>query len=243
MTGSPIKHNIYKLDDICLIISWFILVILIIRLFVLIPDLVNGYISGRRFILIGILGGSFIFLQAVGRNVRKKERRLQQIISVILDYKSISVANLSRVTGLSLTRLKPDLIEIEKHSRPHIVIEGDRISLRIGDSVSVSYTCTSCGASASDDFRVESPYMKCAYCGSPIELQGVEDIREDVLRRAQETSESLRENIQLNIPLLVILFVAFWPGALIYLISFYMKKNKDSALFNEVRQRFNQQSK
>ena len=49
--------------------------------------------------------------------------------------------------------------------------------------------------------------------------------------------------IKHNIPLLVILFMAFWPGALIYLVSFYMKKNKDNALFNEVRQRFDQQLK
>jgi DNA-directed RNA polymerase subunit RPC12/RpoP len=243
ITDRPLKHNIYKLDDICLLISWIILAFLIIRLVRLVPHFFNGGVTGRSFIVSGILAGSFIFLQAVGRRVRKKEYRMQQIITVILDHKSISIANLSRVTGYPLAELKTDLIDLEKHNRPHIVIEAERVSLRIGDSVPISYSCRNCGASATANIRLEEPSITCAYCGSPIDLEGADEMRKEVLQRAEETSASLRENTQLNIPLLIILFMFFWPGAIIYLVSYSMKKNKGNMLFNEVRQRFDQHMK
>jgi len=245
-----LKRNIYKIDDVFLIISWILLVVLVIRILGYIPYMLPGAAVGKpplpvklrqNMLFFILVGGSFIFLQAVGRSVHRKERRLQRIIDVILDAKSITLTNLSREAGVPLGDLRKDVAEIERHNRAFIRLTTDSVSVEIGESISVTATCDSCGASARYDISVDTRDFACSYCGAPIEVERMNKAKEEVLRKAQARADSLQETKKLNVGLLVILFVIFWPGAIIYLAIHFMNKNKDGMLFQEIQTHFPQE--
>jgi len=242
-----VKKNIYKLDDYCLTISYILIVPLLFKAFSYLPYLglpvetirPLGEKLGKDFLFLAIFIISIIFLQLVGRTVRKKEKVLQKLIDIILDARTITYADLARATGLEISVLKRLVSDIEKHNGQYIEATSDSVGLKMGEKVEITNKCSTCAASSTHDVSIDTVSLKCGYCGAPVEAEIINDAKEGIFRRSQEKADMLGEPKKLNVVLLIFLFIVFWPGAVVYMAVFFFDKNKDNMLLEQMKNRFN----
>jgi len=242
-----VKRNIYKLDDYCLTISYILIVPLLFKALGYLPylglpvetirPLSEKFSKDILFLAIFII--SIIFLQIVGRTVRKKEKLLQKLIDIIMDARTITYTDLARATGLEISALKRLVADIEKHNGQYIETTKDSVGLKMGEKVEITNKCSTCGASSTHNVSIDTVSLKCGYCGAPVEAEVINNAKEGVFRRSQEKADMLKEPKKLNVGLLIFLFIFFWPGAVIYMAMFYFNKNKDNMLLEQMKSRFN----
>jgi len=241
-----VKRNIYKLDDYCLTISYILIIPLLFKALGYLPYLgfpvetirpLSEKLS-KDFLFLAIFIISILFLQIVGRTVRKKEKVLQKLIDIIIDAKTITYNDLARATGLEISDLKRLVSDIEKHNGQYIETTGDSVGLKMGEKVEITNKCSTCGASSTHDVSIDTVSLKCGYCGAPVEAGVINNAKEGVFRRSQEKADMLKEPKKLNMALVIFLIIVFWPGAVIYMVMFYFDKNKDNILLEQMKSRF-----
>jgi DNA-directed RNA polymerase subunit RPC12/RpoP len=242
-----VKRNIYKLDDYCLTVSYVLIVPLLFKALGYLPYLglpvetirpLSEKLS-KDFLFLAIFIISILFLQIVGRTVRKKEKILQKLIDIIMDAGTITYTDLARATGLEISALKRLVSDIEKHNGQYIETTKDSVGIKMGEKVEITNKCSTCGASFTHSVSIDTVSLKCGYCGAPVESEVINNAKEGVFRRSQEKADMLKEPKKLNVVVLIFLFIVFWPGAVIYMAMFYFDKNKDNMLLEQMKSRFN----
>jgi len=206
------KRNIYKIDDYCFRLACILAAFAAICLLFFL-----GKPSTTLFMFLLFWSLSAVILFSVGYSYRTTENKLVRLTDIIVGEGSIRLSDLSELAGVPLDKLRKLIAEIEKHNWPLIKLEKDRVGLFIGGSVELANHCHSCGASSSHTIQLHSSAPQCSYCGAPVDGAKVAEAKKELYDRArllctQQTSKKL-----LSVPLLIILFIFFWPAALIYL--------------------------
>lgn len=206
------KRNIYKVDDYCfrlaLVLAAFAAICLISLL---------SKPTSTRFIFLLFWSFSAAILFFVGHAYRTTENTLIQLTDIIVSEGSISLSELSRRAEVPVGKLRKLVGEIEKYNWPLIKHEKDNVGLFIGGSVDLVNQCHSCGASSSHSIQLSSRAPSCPYCGVPVDGTKVAKAKEELYDRARLLCTQQIPTKLLNVPLLIVLFIIFWPAALIYL--------------------------
>jgi hypothetical protein len=214
------KRNFYKIDEYCFVVSILCAIVAFLFLF-------GGYT-----IFFFIFISSTVILFFIGRYFRKKEKLLIRLSDIITNEGSVTTSHLAMYAGVPFEKIMPMVGMIVRQNYPMVKMEGDCIKFAIAGSVTITHTCSSCGAPSKHDITIQNAIPDCPYCGSPVDSESITNARQELLDDALKTSIPQQEKpkMKLSIPLLIFLSVIGWPLAIFYLII-YFKSNSGAEAF------------
>ena len=244
------KRNLYKLDDVCLFLSVLFFIVLIIQFRSLIPYL-NGsdfsiLLDEALFIIkflplrLGIILFSALFFQIIGRVVRKKEKISLEIIDAISHRSRVSTANLSAEIGRDLVQIEKVAKQLAKLPGAGVSFDGNYLKIDREEPVQPvhRHETNTAPQEAAEPFRQTIPEPLKNIFDKNLSKEELRDKFQEIVaeKKAAGSTASIRppsgrnDAIRPNVPLLIFLFIAFWPAAVVYVISFYMKNMQAKAL-------------
>lgn len=262
------NKNLYKLDDIFIVISY-LLILPLLYIFkpilsYVIYDAENAQEVLLQFVqsqivIISILLGSSIFLQVLGRIIRKEEKVLVKFLDIVVMYKTISINQLQHSLDMKQPQIEKYIKKLSNIDRLNIQFDGTYVKLQLNTSTDTIYR-----VSSEQNFSSEKDHSSNFHSASPppipesssdFQYEGNE-IKQAENIRNEENIVSSREDLQniiaqlkgsqqskqtsgkkFNVVLFIVLFFAFWPIAFIYAASYYMKSQKGSVIEERLKNR------
>jgi hypothetical protein len=264
------NKNLYKLDDFFLIISYLLFLPLIyiflpmIRYTIAdtsgIQEALLDFVQSRLF-LISILAGSIIFLQILGRMIRREEKILVKMLDIIIMYKTISINQLQHTLDMNKQKIEKYIKKLSNIGHLNIYYDGVYAKLEIAsqsdhtfntsqkreNSANAAQNIFSQQKSNNEFQSIPSGQKQSSHnqqhderfnSGSTVEkntISSKEDLQ-NILLNLQGNKNSVKK---FNLVLFIVLFLAFWPFAFIYAASFYMKSKKGSVMEESLKNRLN----
>ena len=215
------NKNLYKLDDFFLIISY----LLILPLLNVFQPVIRHAISSTegiqerllqlvlsQSVLISILAGSIIFLQILGRFIRKEEKILVKILDIVVMYKTISINQLQHSLDMNQPQIEKYIKKLSNIGRLNIQFDGTYVKLQLETSTD-------------------------AINRAPTEGNNTISSKEDIQNILVNLQGKRQTGKKFNVVLFIVLFFAFWPIAFIYAASYYMKSQKGSVIEDRLKNR------
>ena len=214
-------RNIYRFDDVCFVLAALMVIPLIWLAWPVLRQLVTldsgsivvavRQLPGRIWLVLAAVAFSLGFLLVIAVVVRRKERAMLAIIGQIIDYRKVGIAALAAESGLSEGRVVVLVQAIERSGVLPVVFDGQYVSLGSELRVPVEPVLSASGGVASGP----GPTVNNELLQAPMT-----DLHDGLAKLIGSPDKAG----QLNVPLLVFLFFIFWPLGVIYLASFYLKK-------------------
>jgi len=293
------QKNLYKLDDICLFLSLAAVLVLLYQFRPLLP-LLSGKPDGELLggaaldvfrnapLLTGLLLFSALFLQVIGRVVRRREIASLKVIDALTNRSRVSLHSLAaelqmdeakllrlvrQLTGLPGCGVQYDgtYVRIERKPRPGSRPATVRASRAVRPAPSAAAAARNRGTVVRDASLkgAMQEFRKAAEASRAGNPGGKTDLKEAMLelRKAAEAARtgtggtgSGESHAHIRLPerdvpsmgtsgagtaagtgpkaaslkpnpvILLILFIAFWPAAVIYVMSFYLKNVQKKAI-------------
>ncbi len=224
------NKNLYKLDDVFIVISY-LLILPLLYIFkpvlsYIIYDAENAQevflqFVQSQFVIISILLGSSIFLQILGRVIRKEEKVLVKILDIVVMYKTISINQLQHNLEMNQPQIEKYIKKLSNIGRLNIHFDGTYVKLQLQTSTDAIY-------------RV-SPEKESSSTGGSTD-QTVSS-KEDLQNFLGNLKGKQISGKKFNVVLFIVLFLAFWPIAFIYAASYYMKSQKGNIIEERLKNR------
>ena len=256
------NKNLYKLDDVFIVISY-LLILPLLYIFKpvlshVIYDAENGQevlmqFAQSKIVLISILLGSVIFLQILGRLIRKEEKVLVKILDIVVMYKTISINQLQHTLDMSKPKIEKYIKKLSNIGRLNIHFDGTYVKLQLNTSTDAIYRVSSENNFHSASIKKEST---SGFAPPPPIPESSSNFQreENELNQAAMTDNTIssKEDLQniitnlkgkqfsgkkFNVALFIVLFFAFWPVAFIYAANYYMKNQKGSVIEERLKNR------
>ncbi len=248
------NKNLYKLDDFFIILSFILILPL---LYVLKPVIVYGlsnpdgvgevllqFIASNMVVITG-LTASILFLQILGRLIRKEEKILVAILDSVIMYKTISINQLQQSLDLDRGKIERYIGKLSGIGRLNIHFDGNyvRIQSDIQDSPQ-SDPFHRPGDRSESSYHPSKVQSEQGFSGSAPKAENAsmpassrEDLQNILTGMEKPASDETSGGKKFNIALFLILFFVFWPGAFIYAAKFYMSANKRSVIEDRLKKR------
>ncbi len=219
------NKNLYKLDDFFLIISYLLLLPLIYIFWPMIKYAISNpegiqeillqFVRSQS-VLVTILVGSIIFLQILGRLIRKEEKILVKILDIVVMYKTISINQLQHNLDMNQPQIERYIKKLSNIGRLNIHFDGTYVKLELNTST--------------DAIHRVSP--------TPSNTISSKEDLQNILIKLQGSSQGKQTSgKKFNVVLFIILFFVFWPFAFIYAASYYMKSQKGKVIEDRLKNR------
>ncbi len=257
------NKNLYKMDDIFIVISYllFLPLLYIFKpvLSYIIYDAENAQEVLLQFVqsqvvIISILLGSIIFLQILGRLIRKEEKVLVKILDLVVMYKTISINQLQHNLDMNQPKIEKYIKKLSNIGRLNIHFDGTYVKLQLNTSTDAIYRISSEFNSipSKQSSPMESPFVTSAHESSSNFQQEENKMSQASTEVSTEQIISSKEDLQdilghlkgkqkpgkkFNVVLFIVLFFAFWPIAFIYAASYYMKSQKGNVIEERLKNR------
>ena len=127
------NKNLYKLDDFFLIISYLLCLPLIYIFWPMIKYAISNpegiqeilfqFVLSQS-VLVTVLFGSIVFLQILGRLIRKEEKILVKILDIVVMYKTISINQLQHSLDMNQPQIEKYIKKLSNIGRSNIHFDG-----------------------------------------------------------------------------------------------------------------------
>ena len=255
------NKNLYKLDDFFLIISY---VLVLPHLYIFWPLITYAASTTESIqvillqfvrsqsVLITILAGSIIFLQILGRLIRKEEKVLVKILDIVVMYKTISINQLQHSLDMNQPQIEKYIKKLSNIGRLNIQFDGVYVKLQLETSTDAINRASSDQAPPSEFHSIppaQEPSSKsnnpdakgtdAIYRVSPTATNTINTIssKEDIQNILVNLQGKRQTGKKFNVVLFIVLFFAFWPIAFIYAASYYMKSQKGRVIEDRLKNR------
>jgi hypothetical protein len=228
------KYDIYKLDNYLIKFGYILLIVSIISLIASNPvKLIEQEESYSHLSIPGFLFLGSTFMLYYGYLIRKKENRINSILRNFEIAREISVPELLQNSEFTEEHLKEAIQVINSRGLGYYV--WNRSTRTIADGrlmrrmVFVD-NCSSCGKIIGKKFPLVMDHLpECPYCGSPLDIDQWNSLKIkelDKIDSEPSKQEHLFKKKPLNIVLLIVLLIFFWPAAIIYIYKWYKDMKK-----------------
>jgi hypothetical protein len=250
------NRNLYKLDDFFIIISYLLILPLLYIFKPILSYIINNgentqeiliqFVQSRT-VIISILLGSIIFLQILGRLIRKEEKILVKILDIVVMYKTISINQLQHTLDMNQNQTEKYIKKLSNIGRLNINFDGTYVKLQLNQGTDTK-THDSFNKESTSNYDFPPPIPESS---SNIYQEETEK-RPSTLEVSTEQAISSKEDLQnllgnlngkqitgkkFNVVLFIVLFFAFWPIAFIYAASYYMKSQKGKVIEERLKNR------
>ncbi len=267
------NKNLYKLDDVFIVISY-LLILPLLYIFkpvlsYVIYDAENAQEVLLEFVqshivIISILLGSIIFIQILGRLIRKEEKVLVKILDTVVMYKTISINQLQHSLDMNKPQIEKYIKKLSNIGRLNIHFDGTYVKLQLKTGTDTiyhvslgknDYSSENNHSSKTDSHSIKkestsniAPPPPIQKSSSDFQQEGNEPDQATVTENIISSKEDLQNIIKnlkekqtsgkkFNVVLFIILFFAFWPIAFIYAASYYMKSQKGNVIEDRLKNR------
>ena len=134
------NKNLYKLDDFFLIISYLLILPLLYIFWPMIKyaasnpeairEILLQFVQSQP-VLVTILAGSIIFLQILGRLIRKEEKILVKILDIVVMYKTISINQLQHSLDMNQPQIEKYIKKLSNIGHLNINYDGTYVKLEL----------------------------------------------------------------------------------------------------------------
>jgi hypothetical protein len=253
------NKNLYKLDDFFLIISYLLFLPLIYIFWPMIKyaasnpegiqEILLQFVQSQP-VLVTILAGSIIFLQILGRLIRKEEKILVKILDIVVMYKTISINQLQHSLDMNQPQIEKYIKKLSNIGHLNINYDGTYVKLELAaqsipsfDSFQQADNSTDAIYRVSDeqvhssDFRPKEDAINRASTTPNNTISSKEDLQNILMKLQGSHQGKQTSGKKFNVALFIVLFFAFWPIACIYAASYYMKSQKGSVIEDRLKNR------
>jgi hypothetical protein len=235
------NYDIYKIDNFLIKFGYIILIISII-LFIrsVLPELYNIkeiIISATIIIFLFLFIGSIIMLK-YGYYFRNKDNMINAILRQMEIAIEVSSIELMDSTGYTSAQLEESIQAINKHGIGYYVWNKDTGIIsdgRLRRRMVYVDNCPSCGNRIGKQFPITLDEIPtCPSCGTTLDVNHWNELKYKEFQKIEDnkmiSDERDRQNKpKISIPVLIILILLFWPGAIIYILI----KNRGNR-FNQI---------
>ncbi|MCK5200190.1 MAG: hypothetical protein KAR21_17660, partial [Spirochaetales bacterium] len=226
------NKNLYKLDDFFLIISYLLLLPLLYIFWPMIKyaasnpegiqEILLQFVRSQS-VLVTILAGSVIFLQILGRLIRKEEKILVKILDTVVMYKTISINQLQHTLDMNKPKIEKYINKLTNIGRLNINYDGTYVKLEMAaQSIPPEQE-------PSSNFHHQEDAINRTPTGANNNTISSKEDLQNMLTKLQGSHQGKQtSDKKFNVVLFIVLFFAFWPIAFIYAASYYMKSQKGS---------------
>lgn len=238
------RNNLYLFDDFCIILSYILFILLLIELrplwLLLSENRTDLLMPAVRDLLAGSplkMGGLFfsaLFLQILGRGVRKKEKEFLAVINTLGHSGRYSLQALAFELGITEKKLSRTLEKLAALPRSGIIFDGTYVKkerekmdpglsaarFRIDPAVSSSttkFTEPSRAEGGEDKPQTEGPRPRTTLPHTPIPGESAK-------------GDAEKKEVPFNIAIFLILFFVFWPAAFVYAARGALRNSQQKAL-------------
>jgi len=248
------NKNLYKMDDVFIVISY----LLILPLFYIFKPVLSYVIYDgenaqevllefvqSQMVIISILLGSIIFLQILGRLIRKEEKTLVKILDLVVMYKTISINQLQHSLDMKQPQIEKYIKKLSNIGRLNIHFDGTYVKLQLNTSTDAIYRVSGDQKNMSDFPSVpplpesfsHSIHHEDAINRASTEPNNTISSKEDLQNIISNLKGKQSSVKKFNVALFIVLFFAFWPIAFIYAANYYMKNQKGSVIEERLKNR------
>lgn len=250
------NKNLYKLDEVFIVISYLMIIPLLYVFRPVLPFIIDDAENAReiltqfalsRIVIISILLGSLIFLQLLGRLIRKEEKVLAEILDIVVMYKTISINQLQHTLDMNQTKIEKYIKKLSNIGHLNIGFDGTYVKLQLNTGTDSNYR-VSTEKNPADDFSSPPPIPETSLYSQQEENKK----SHTTMGASTEQTISSKEDLQnflgnikrkqtpgkkFNVVLFIVLFFAFWPIAFIYAAGYYMKSQKGKVIEESLKNR------
>lgn len=233
------NKNLYKLDDFFLIISYLLCLPLIYIFWPMIKYAISNpegiqeilfqFVHSQS-VLVTVLFGSIVFLQILGRLIRKEEKVLVKILDIVVMYKTISINQLQHSLDMNQPKIEKYIKKLSNIGHLNINYDGTYVKLELAAQSIPPF----------DSFQQADNSTDATYRVSPTPnntISSKEDLQNILMKLQGSHQGKQTSGKKFNVALFIVLFFAFWPISFIYAASYYMKSQKGSAIEERLKNR------
>ncbi len=176
--------------------------------------------------LIFLLNG--LILLGIGYTYRAREKKIIALWNALDHAGEAHVEGLTVALGQSREFILASLkhINAQRHAAYTFDSRSDKIiNSRLQSTFLVQADCAKCGHKISQLVQLDlSNPPRCQYCGTGVTADHLNQFKRDVLASlhsapaAQATASTAAPGNEINVVLLVVLLMLFWPAAVVYVI-------------------------
>jgi hypothetical protein len=192
----------------------------------LLPEDVRGsttmFVCGLGFVALAPLA-----MTLVGLDLRKREQRAVALLRLVDRHVELSAGDLVLNSEFTRETLETAVRDLNSSGLRHVVWDRDQGLIqdgRLRQSRLHFETCASCGVKIALDVPLhEAAAARCSTCGSSLDAREIDDekraVMSEISRRSDSLSESRRPESRFHVSLFLLLLVACWPLALVYVMK------------------------
>ncbi len=219
------KPNLYKSDDLLLIIGKILAVLLFF------PVLITTvYLFAENMNTPGIIADAIMFVTPVffiitGRKIRRDEEKTLAVWNILAENPEVFIDDIENSTLMSRDEILRHLKLINMRRLGYFVYEkesGSIINGRLRRKNIIVHSCPGCGQIINENIPINlSTIPKCKYCNNPIDIKYLNKeknrIIDEIINESREAG-TVPEKRKFSIFIVIILLIFFWPVAIIYVI-------------------------
>ncbi|MCB1159949.1 MAG: hypothetical protein H7A25_11800 [Leptospiraceae bacterium] len=223
------ERNFYKIDDY-LIITGSILITLFLPFMIALIGALGRRGKGGFFLILVLcfIGFSPFIMIGLGLYFRSKEKKLNQFANLLETVLDIDAGELIKVSGMNKKKILEGIQRIENTGEAFYVWDENLFRVydrRLKSKYVFVDSCPSCGGKLGKEFSlIMEGIPTCHYCGNPFSLDYWNNLKHQVMDSISKNNlEKYRIEMSgksnLNKPLLIFLFMFFWPLGIYYLMK------------------------
>lgn len=220
------KDNIYRSDDILLLTGKILTYILILPILVTAVNLSSDKtdISTAAALAIMIITPSAFIIS--GRIIRREEEKILALLRILRENPEVYVQDILNSTDMTRDEIRKKIVLLNSRGFGFFIFEPESDSIlnsRLRTRNMVIEKCPGCGSIINRKIPLNlSETLLCPYCNNPIDITYLNDEKKRIIDSIvnREPSHGLIHENQkgINIAVLILLVIFFWPGAIIYII-------------------------
>lgn len=225
------KNNIYRSDDVLLIMGRVFAIILFFpilftTIYLLVEEVNIGAIIGDV-IMISIP----VILITMGKRIRQEENKILAVFNILIENPEVFVSDIENSTQLSKDEIISNLKIINMRRLGYFVYDSESNSIingRLRRKNIVVQNCPGCGKLVNLNIALNlADIPKCNYCNNPIDIDYLNKEKNKIIDEIIGETKDLKfqkDEKKFSVIVLILLLIFFWPGAIAYIIIKTRKK-------------------
>lgn len=227
------ERNIYKIDDYLIYIGYSALLFSLYGVTNLLEAMLTGTITFYT-ILLSVFIFSPIAMIIIGYSLRREEKKVNLLLNLLETVLDVGIKELCLKTGLPPQKIKKVIHKIESMGIGFYVWDEKLLRVydrRLKDQFIFVETCPHCGAKLGKNYSlILNSIPVCEYCSNPFSMNYWNNLKLKAIANINKINLELykleldqKEKDTLNLPLLIFLFMFFWPLGVFYVLKHKQK--------------------
>ncbi len=219
------KENIYRSDDILLLIgkilTWILIIPVIITLIAAVTEKADAA-TVTALLIMTITPAAFI---VSGRIIRKKEKQILVLYRILRENPEVFINDITNSTNMTRESIIKTTVLLNSRGLGFFVFEPESDSIlnsRLRARNIIVEKCPGCGSIINMKVPLNlSQIPHCPYCNNPIDVSYLNTEKTRIIDNIVKTNSEpqiFKKEKKINIFILILLILFFWPAAVFYVI-------------------------